>query len=388
MSAPYLVADLDSLTHNTRRLVDLLAPRGIGVTAVTKAFRGAPALAEALLAGGASGLGDSRLENLARLRDADLVSPLTLIRSPMLSQVGTVVECASTSLNSEWVVLEALSEAALSLGRLHDVVLMVELGDLREGIPADLLLDVARRATGLPGVRLIGLGTNLACRSGVMPDQLKMDDLSALAEQVEESVGHALTRISGGNSANLDWALSTSDSGRINELRLGEAILLGTEPLHRSVVPGLRTDAFTLYAEVIELQRKPSLPWGAVAQGAFGTVAVDAGSHAGSLNQAIVALGRQDVEPDGLVLPEGLRFLGMSSDHLVLDAGDAGLVVGDEIAFGLDYAALMRAMTSPFVTLVPRSLGDRRPHDAQPVARSDLDPLRDLDLGPQPVIPG
>src|SRR5690606_24120870 len=125
-----------------------------------------------------------------------------------------VVKSATTSLNTEPAVLRALSEAASDSGKVHDVLLMVELGDLREGIPAHRLLDVACRASALPGLRLVGVGTNLACRSGVVPDQLKMDDLSALAEQVEEAVGHRLTTVSGGNSANLDWALATSDVGR------------------------------------------------------------------------------------------------------------------------------------------------------------------------------
>ncbi|WP_110241832.1 alanine/ornithine racemase family PLP-dependent enzyme [Nocardioides gilvus] len=351
MSAPRLVADLAALTHNARHLVALLAPRGVAVTGVTKAFLGAPALAEAMLAGGVSGLGDSRCENLVRLREAGTTAPLTLIRSPMLSQAAQVVKSATTSLNTEPVVLRALSEAASASGTVHDVLLMVELGDLREGIPAHRLLDVARHTSALPGLRLVGVGTNLACRSGVVPDQLKMDDLSSLAEQVEKAVGHRLTTISGGNSANLDWALVTSDTGRVNDLRLGEAILLGIEPLRRTPVAGLRNDAFVLRAEVIEVQTKPSLPWGVIAQGAFGVVAADPWAHAGSVNQVILALGRQDVDPDGLLLPEGLRLLGASSDHLVLDAGDVALRVGDEVAFGLDYAALLRAMTSPYVEL-------------------------------------
>ena len=198
------------------------------------------------------------------------------------------------------------------------------------------------------GVELAGLGTNLACQSGVAPDQLKMDELSQLVEKVESACDLDLTIISGGNSANLDWALSTADPGRINDLRLGESILLGTEPLHRRVLDGLRTDAFTLVAEVIEVKTKPALPWGDTAQAAFGTPPTrDDGEL---VRQAIVALGRQDTDPDGLTAPAGITVLGMSSDHLVLDVGDHDVSVGDELSFGLGYAALLRAATSPFVT--------------------------------------
>ena len=64
--------------------------------------------------------------------------------------------------------------------------------------------------------------------------------------------------------------------------------------------------------------------------------------------------GRQDVEPDGLVPPPGVTMLGMSSDHLVVDLGDHPAAVGDELAFGVGYGGLLRAMTSPFVAVVER----------------------------------
>jgi predicted amino acid racemase len=228
------------------------------------------------------------------------------------------------------------------------VVLMVELGDLREGIlPADLEA-VARHALALPHVVLRGIGTNLACQSGVTPDDRNMAKLSDLAVNLEISLGVQLDVISGGNSANLDWALGDPEVGRINELRLGEAVLLGCEPLRRRPIEGLRTDAFTLVAEVIEAQVKPSLAWGVIGETAFG--AATPGADRGHTTRVIVALGRQDVEPDGLVPPDHWRLLGASSDHLVLDAGTDQPAVGSEVRFGLRYDALLRAMTSPFVT--------------------------------------
>ena len=348
MTAPRLDIDLDAVAHNTRALVDRLAPRGIRVTSVSKAVLGAPNVATAMLRGGASGIGDSRAENLARLRAAGVLAPFTLIRSPMLSQVDDVVRAADFSLNTEADVLDALSDAAVRQRTIHAVVLMVELGDLREGVAADAVVDMAGTVARRPGLRLAGLGTNLACRSGVVPDQGKMDELSGLVEQVESLVGHRLTVVSGGNSANLDWALAADDVGRIDELRLGESILLGTEPLNRRPIEGLRTDAFTLTTEVIEVKTKPAQSWGDRAQAAFGHE-TDLG-RPGFLRQAIAAVGRQDVDPDGITPPAGMAVLAASSDHLVIDIGDHALSVGDEISFGLDYSALVRAMTSPFVS--------------------------------------
>jgi len=348
MSAPRLEIDLEAIASNTRTLVSRLEPLGIGVTGITKASLGSPGVAAAMLSGGATGLGDSRVQNLARLRAGGVTTTTTLIRSPMVSQAALVVRDADISLNTEAAVIDSLAAAALRQGTTHAVVVMVELGDLREGVPVADVVDLCRHVVKTPGVVLAGLGTNLACQSGVAPDQLKMDELSQLVEKVETSCDRGLSIVSGGNSANLDWAMSTADAGHINDLRLGEAILLGTEPLHRRVVDGLRTDAFTLFAEVIEVKTKPALPWGDTAQAAFGPPPA---RHDGELvRQAIVALGRQDTDPDGLTPPPGVRVLGMSSDHLVLDVGDHDVSVGDELSFSLGYGALLRAATSPFVT--------------------------------------
>ncbi|WP_078287712.1 alanine/ornithine racemase family PLP-dependent enzyme [Mycobacterium sp. D16R24] len=345
-----LETDLDKVEQNTRILVDRLAAVGIRVTGITKAVLGSPGVGAAMLRGGARGLGDSRIQNLARLVGLDRLPLRTLIRSPMLSQVAQIVAVADVSLNTEAVVLAALDQAASQQKRTHAVVLMVELGDLREGIALDDAPEAVRAVLGHPWLRLAGLGANLACQSGVVPDDRNMGILTGLANNIEALHGISLDLVSGGNSANLNWALHTHDVGRVDELRLGEAILLGVDPLYRTPIPGLHTDAFTLSAEVIEVAMKPAQPWGDRAQAAFGEAPVRTGSA--NVHQAILALGRQDADPDGLQPPEGITILGMSSDHLVVDLGDHPVAVGDEIDFGVGYGALVRAMTSPFVTKI------------------------------------
>jgi predicted amino acid racemase len=266
----------------------------------------------------------------------------------MLSQASQVVRLATASLNTASAVIAALDEAATQARTRHGVILMVELGDLREGIAVEDVDDAVRVVLGSRSLQLQGLGANLACQNGVVPDDTNMGTLHALVDRVEAKHQISLEVVSGGNSANLDWVLTTSQLGRTNELRLGEAILLGTEPLHRTLIPGLHDDAFILVGEVIEACEKPAQPWGSQAQAAYGAPPVRTG--AGKRRQAIVALGRQDVDVDGLVPPMGSSVLGMSSDHLVLDVGDHELSVGDEVRFSLGYGALVRAMTSPFVT--------------------------------------
>jgi ornithine racemase len=346
MSAPRLEVDLTKVAHNARTLVARLDGRGIGVTGVTKAALGSAELGRVLVGAGVRMLGDSRVENLERLRAADLAPPLAMIRSPMVHQLDRVVRCADVSFNSELAVVAGLSAAAGARGTTHGVVLMVELGDLREGIlPADLA-DAVRATLRLPNITLEGLGTNLACRSGVVPDVAKMADLSSLATSIEKSFGIDLGFVSGGNSANLGWALGDEPVGRVNDLRLGESLLLGLDPLHRRPLDGLYTDAIALVAEVIESKIKPSMPWGSLAQAAFG--APGEATDTGPVAQTILAVGEQDVDPLGLQAPPGVRIVGASSDHLVVTATER-FPIGAELVFTPNYSALLRAMTSPFV---------------------------------------
>ncbi|MCZ4303214.1 alanine/ornithine racemase family PLP-dependent enzyme [Zoogloeaceae bacterium G21618-S1] len=347
MTAPRLEIDLDKIRHNALTLVRRLARHGICVTGVTKAALGSPEVAGAMLDGGVSGLGDSRIENIEAMRAAYVRGPMTLIRTPMLSQVKRVVAGANVSFNTEIDVIDALSSAAGKAGVIHGVVLMVELGDLREGILPGDLAHMVRQVLRLPNILLKGIGGNLACASGVVPDARNMAELSSLADMIDASFGLLLQTISGGNSASLDWALSGADTGRINDLRLGEAILLGREPLHRQSIEGLHSDAAVLVAEVIESKRKPSEPWGDIAQTAFGGKPRE--PDRGPMTRLLLAVGHQDTDPSGLVPPVGFELLGASSDHLIVRGGNTPVAVGDEIRFQPNYAALLRAMTSPFV---------------------------------------
>jgi predicted amino acid racemase len=346
---PRLEIRLDRIADNARELVERLRARNIDVCGVTKATLGSPEIARVLIAAGVTSLGDSRIENIENLRRAGITAPMMLIRGPMMSQCDRVIAHADISLNTDLDVMTALSRSAEQQGRDHGIVLMVELGDLREGIMSVDLPGIARRVLELPRLELRGIGTNLACQSGVAPDATNMGQLSSLAHDLERTLGVSLDIISGGNSANLGWALdATNEIGRIDQLRLGESILLGRDPLDRSPIEGLHTDAFTLVGEVIESTTKPARPWGTIAETAFGP-AVDRAGTSGRIRQIIVAIGEQDTDPSGLIAPSGFRILGASSDHLILDAAAAGTHAGDELRFDLGYGALLRAMTSPFV---------------------------------------
>jgi len=351
VSAPRLEINLDKIFHNASTLVFRLKDYGIAVTGVTKACMGNPSYAATLLAAGVRTLGDSRIENIEEMRRAGITAPIALIRPPMLSQADRVVANADISLNTELDVIGALSDAAQKAGRRHAIVLMVELGDLREGIMPDDLEETVRRTLTFPHIDLRGIGGNLGCFHGVVPDAKNMGELSRLADYLDQkfcaSSNLVMRDVSGGNSSNLNWALSGNRIGRINDLRLGESILMGIDPLYRKPIDGLYTDAVTLFAEVIESKIKPSQPWGEMAHPTFEQTTKR--HHVGTTNQMILAIGHQDIDPAGLAALNGSEILGASSDHLIVTTNGCQTQVGTELAFALNYSALLRAMTSPFV---------------------------------------
>ena len=350
MPAPRIEIALDKLVHNARNLVALFGSKGIRVTAITKAVCGSPRIASALLNSGIRSLGDSRIANIQKMRDAGLDAQFILIRPPMPSEVLLVVAFSCLSLNTGISVIRLLARHAAERGKIHQVILMIELGELREGIlPSDVEPLVAE-VMGLRGVRLIGVGTNLACFGGIRPTGTKMQELSAMAGHLQQRYGTTFEMVSGGNSANYRWFVSRPEVGLVNHLRIGEAILLGCDTLTRERIPGLYVDAFTLVAEVIELKTKPSQPYGDIAQDAFGHFPIF--EDKGNMARAILALGRQDIDASAIKPKGKTDVLGASSDHLVLDVSGLGLKVGTEVRFDVGYSALLRAMTSPYVEKV------------------------------------
>jgi predicted amino acid racemase len=350
MSAPRVEINLDKLIHNARKLTILYGSKGIQITAVTKGVCGNLRIANALLNRGIHSFGDSHIANIQKMREAGINAQFILIRSPMLSEVEQVVKFADVSFNSEMSVIKLLADQANKHGITHRIILMIELGDLREGIlPSDLEF-VVKEAIDMQGIKLAGIGTNLACFGGVKPTEAKMRELSTIACNLQRQFGINFEFVSGGNSANYQWFMSTPDVGLINHLRIGESILLGCDTLTREQIPGLYTDAFTLISEVIELKTKPSKPYGEIAQDAFGHI--PSFKDEGNMRRAILAIGKQDVDISTIKPRRNVNVLGATSDHLILDTKGQNLEVGTEVQFDVGYSALLRAMMSPYVEKV------------------------------------
>lgn len=349
-SGSRLEVDLDKIKYNTTRIVELCHLRGIEVLGVTKGFSAIPEIVTTILEGGVDGLADARMENIIELRNEGISAPITLLRIPKLSDVENVVKYSNVSINSEIAVIRALGETAKRIGISHQIILMVDVGDLREGIMIENVLAAVYAISKIEGINLLGLGTNMGCFGGILPEYANLNILVELGHLIETRLGITLQVLSGGGTSSLLLLEKGEIPAGINQLRIGEGMLLGTDTTHNRVIDWLKQDAFILKAEVIEAKFKPSVPIGNIGRDAFGNIPEF--TDVGIRKKAIVALGKQDVYIEGLFpLDTGITILGASSDHMILDITDAEdkVHVGDELAFGVNYSGLLSASQSRYI---------------------------------------
>ena len=355
---PQLEVDLSILHSNARQVITRCQQQGIRVCGVVKGVDGLPEVARAMRLCGAEELGTSRLEQVERCRAAGVGGPWLLIRIPGLSELPDVVRLCETSLQSERVTLDALEEECVLQGKTHRVIVMADLGDLREGFwDKDEMVDVCVHVEReLPHVELAGVGVNLTCYGSTKPTSEKMQALLAIAARIEKRIGRKLEIVSGGATSSYTLVHWGTMPAGINHLRIGENILLGKDLQVNWGIQDmdyLRMDGFTLRAEVVEVREKPTYPIGEFAIDAFGRkpVYVDRGIR----RRAILALGRADVgELESLIPREaGLTVIGGSSDHCIVDVEDCPrrLEVGDIVEFSLCYSHLLYATSRSDITI-------------------------------------
>lgn len=344
---PRVEIDLAKLKHNVSTAVEKCGGYGIQIAGVIKGATGIPEVAKAYDEGGAAFIASSRLEQIEDAINAGIQKPMMLIRVPMLSEVPDVIRLCKISLNSELEVIKALNKEAGEQGRLHQIILMKDLGDLREGWwDKDEIVDVAEYIENkLPYVQLVGVATNLGCYGSIEPTVDKLDELVEIAEAIEARLGRELEYISGGATSSLMRVIDGNIPKRINLLRVGEGILLARdlEVFYGYDMSMFNRDVFRLKAEVIEVKNKPSHP--------VGTIAVDCFGHKpeyvdrGMRKRALLAMGRVDYGSTDELLPleKGIEILGASSDHTIVDIEDAEkeYKVGDIMEFDVKYATLV-----------------------------------------------
>lgn len=344
---PRIEIDLAKLEHNAKRLKHFFENKGINITAVVKGVCSNIEISKRLVQCGINSLADTKITNLKKLKEANIHATLILLRTPSMSEISDTIQFADISVNTELEVVRALSKEATNQNKVHSIIVMVEMGDLREGILAKDVSSFIKEVLTFPNIRIVGIGTNFACFGGVIPTEEKMKEFSSIVERLENELSLKFQYVSGGNSANYLWATQVNNVGRINHLRLGESILLGKDTIEGLPIPGLYQNAFKFVAEVIESKWKPSVPFGKTAKNAFGETVTF--QNRGIIQRAIVGVGRQDILVSGLTPLIPVEILGSSSDHIILDSKHVRLKPGDEVPFSVDYGALISAMTSPYV---------------------------------------
>lgn len=303
---------------------------------------------EAQISAGIDIFADSRVKNLKKLMNYPVKK--MLIRIPMISEVDDVVQFADYSMNSELETIKALSESALRIGKIHKVIFIVDIGDLREGCLPENALAILSEVVKLKGVLLDGIAANFGCFGGVMPDYNNLSILVKLAKDVNELFGIKVSIISGGNSFTYTTMVQGECPTEINHFRFGDILITGYDSRLEEMVPGAEPDAIILLAELIEIYDKPSKPIGKIEKDAFGVIPYF--EDRGIRKRAIFAVGRQDIRiEEVLAKKKGMEILGASSDHMIVDVTDCDeeYKVGDIVPFRLTYGAMLAAFTSDYV---------------------------------------
>ena len=350
---PRIVVDLEKIKKNMEFFVSLSKANGVELAGVTKVFSGNLEIAKLMKESGIKYIADSRIENLISFEKIDL--PKILLRLPMKSQVEEVVKYSDISLNSEISTIKLLDDESKKQDKIHRVILMLELGDLREGILPRNIYNYVEEILKLKNIKLEGVGVNLTCYGGIIPSGKNLGELEDIANFIEEKYSLKLDIISGGNSSSIMLLQNNKLPSKINNLRLGEALYFGRETAYGNDIEGCYNNTIKLEVEIIELKEKKSYPTGEIGLNAFGKKPIF--EDKGPMKRAIVAIGQQDVNKENLELvDEKIKIIGASSDHMVLDLTNVTkkYSVGDIIEFKLDYGSLLQLATSKYVNKVLR----------------------------------
>lgn len=347
---PRLEINIPKLKKNLKAISDLLKKNNLTLTMVTKAYCADKHIVSELAKTNLIDyLADSRIENLENLKEINI--PKILLRIPMLSEISKLIDYVDISFNSEYETIKKINDEAKKKDKIHKIVVMVDLGDLREGFFEEKdLFENIEKIKKLENISIIGIATNLTCYGAVLPSEENLSRLVNIAEKLKTEYKLDIQMVSGGNSSSLFLINQGKLPKGINNLRIGEAILLGRETAYGEKIDGTFDDAFKLSCEIVENKKKVSVPIGEQGMDAFGNkpIFIDKGH----MQRVILAIGRQDVAVDSLIpIDKKIEVIGASSDHTIIDItnSDNRYAIGDKIEFKLGYSGIMSASTSKYV---------------------------------------
>ena len=349
----YLKLYRSELRHNYSYLDSLFKKNGIKWGITTKLLCGTRSYLEEVIGLGVGEVHDSRISNLRVVKEIDPDTLTIYIKPPPKDTIPDLVKYADISLNTELSTLHQLSEEAERQGRIHKVIIMIEMGDLREGVMRDDLVNFYEKVFRLPGIEVVGLGTNLNCLHGVMPDSDKLIQLALYKQIIELRFKKNIPLVSGGTTVTIPLLLNKQLPDGVNHFRVGEALFFGKDLFTDSVIEGMSDQVLELYTQIIEISEKPLVPTGELGVNPQGKVAeVNEDDYGKTAYRAIVDIGTLDIQPDYLIpVNDNITITDASSDMLILDVGQnpTGYKVGDMIRFKLKYMGALGLMSSDYI---------------------------------------
>lgn len=347
----FIKLNREKLKHNYNFLDNLFKERNIHWGVVSKLLCGNKLYLNELIQLGVKEIHDSRISNLRTIKAISPQVQTVYIKPPAKRSIANVIRYADVSFNTESVTIKMLSDEAVKQNKQHKIIIMVEMGDLREGVMGENLLHFYQKITGLPNIEIVGIGTNLNCLSGVMPTQDKLIQLSLYKQLIEAKFNIKIPWISGGTSVVVPLMLKNARPMAVNHFRVGEALFFGNNLFTGNLIEGMKPDVFTLYAEVIEITLKPNIPIGELGENVAGNKFEIDDTKDEFSYRAILDIGLLDVQPQYLMPDDSeLTIIDASSDMLVIDLGKSNnYKVGSLIAFHLKYMGALSLLNSNYI---------------------------------------
>jgi len=349
----YIELDRKKLEQNFSYLDKLFKKHGIKFSVVTKMLSGNRQYINELLKLNIDQVCDSRVSNLKTIKTIRPDIETIYIKPPAKQSIRSVVQFADISVNTESQTIQLLSEEAQRQNKTHKIIIMIELGELREGIMGEDFMSFYEKVFKLDNIEVIGIGTNLTCLYGVLPNHDKLVQLCLYEQLVEAKFGRQIPYVSGGSSVTIPLIFEKLLPKGINHFRVGETLFLGTDLYNNTTIKKMHSDVFKLFAEIIEITEKPLVPIGEMGQNVEGNTFEFDDDKKGKLSfRAIVDIGLLDVEEGQIELVDkDIEMVGASSDMFVIDLVDnkKNYKVGDLLEFKMDYMGVLRTINSRYI---------------------------------------
>ncbi len=357
-----LIIQTEKIKNNIKYLSKYFDDHKIHWSLITKVFSGDQEFLKNVLTDDViqsiDSIGDSRLTSLKNLKAVNKSMRTIYIKPPAKIYADEVVEYADISLNTSFTTIKALNESAKKADKIHQIIIMIELGELREGVQRTDIMEFYEKVFTLSNIEVIGLGSNLGCMYGVAPTYDKLLQLTLYKELISAKFNKELNYISGGTSITLPLLDSGTVPKEINHFRVGEAAFFGVSPLENKRFKELNTDTFEFTANIIELEEKKIVPEGIISDANIGhTADYDEDEVSETSVKAILDFGLLDVDKEDIEAQDpDLSFVGVTSDMLVIDLGknqtkegSKKYNIGDKVKFTPNYMAVARLLNSKFI---------------------------------------